>query len=176
MAILRAGPFASSTDSFLDEPVTPTSAIIPVNCGKVSWVFDNFKHFLRVDQDSVLSETYEIGLPNTNVAGVSAADIIADYYYQASSSFIITIQYSSVAVNDSEQDGVSAEFNVYINGQLEFSDSDGSLGREASVSGTENITLPASVVPTKVRLEINTTANGDGTSPADEASGSITVT
>ena len=32
MAILRAGPFASSSDSFLNEPVTPSVSIVPVNC------------------------------------------------------------------------------------------------------------------------------------------------
>ena len=159
MAILRAGPFAISTDSFLDEPVTPTqSSALPVNCAMNDWVVDSWRAKKRIlyliglapDDETV---TYEDG-PTLGASFVvkpgaflSAAAI--EFMYQAVEDTTFSVTYSA--------SGTDPQLSVAVGGSNVFTDSGTS-----SISGTETITLPAAIVPSAVNVNITTDSAGTG--------------
>ena len=159
MAILRAGPFASSTNSFLDEPVTPTRNILPVNCAMNDWVNDSWRAAKRIlyavffepEDDTVTYEdgpTLEASFVETPGAFLSVAAI--EFRYQAAEDTGFTVTYSA--------SGVDPQLTVVIAGSTVFSDYDAS-----SISGTETITLPATIVPAAVNVNISSFSSGTGT-------------
>ena len=156
MAILRAGPFANSTDSFLGEPVTPTnSSALPVNCAMNDWVVDSWRAKKRIlylmifaqDDETV---TYEdgptLGASFVETPGAFLSAAVIEFMYQAAEDTTFTVTYSA--------SGVDPEINVGVGGLSVFTDSGTS-----SISGTETITLPAAIVPSAVN--VNITAEGE---------------
>ena len=160
MAILRAGPFASSTDSFLDEPVTPSrSTPLPVNCAMNDWVNDSWRakkeilYFLVFGPDDE-TVTYEDG-PTLEASfagggGEYFSAAVIEFMYQAAEDTTFTVTYAA--------SGPDPQFNVSVGGENVSSDTGTS-----SISGTETITLPAAVVPAAVNVNITTNGDGSGT-------------
>tara|TARA_R110002153_G_scaffold108695_1_gene249287 strand:+ start:33 stop:530 length:498 start_codon:yes stop_codon:yes gene_type:complete len=159
MAILRAGPFASSTDSFLDEPVTPTaSSALPVNCAMNDWVVDSWRAKKRIlyfvffgpDDETI---TYEdgptLGASFVETPGAFLSAAVIEFMYQAAEDTTFTVTYSA--------SGTDPEANVSVGGSNVFTDSGTS-----SISGTETITLPAAIVPAAVNVNITTDSAGTG--------------
>ena len=157
--ILRAGPFASSTDSFIDEPVTPTqSSPLPVNCAMNDWVVDSWRakkiiFYLIVLEPDDYTVTYEdgptieasfVGTPNAFVSGVGIG-----FMYQAAEETSFSVTYSA--------SGPEPQLSVAVSGSSVFTDTGTS-----SISGTETITLPATVVPSAVNVNITTEGSGTG--------------
>ena len=158
MAILRAGPFASSTDSFLDEPVTPSSAAVPVNCAMNDWLNDGWKaaqyiNILKYEGGYLQSLTYESG-PNIVISRTLdyTTDVDGTLYlrfrYQATEDAEFTFTYSA--------GGVFNEAIVSIDGIVEFADL-GSPPFLDPISGSEVITLPATVLPSLVSVSVGST-------------------
>lgn len=155
-SILRAGPFASSTDSFLNEPGTPTDLTVPVNCAMSDWVNHSWKAFKRIETDG-FSFSYVDG--PTVGASWSVEDIIASgfmsFMYQAAVDTTFNLSYSITG------DGIQgASISVSVDGSFVFFDSDD--GSPASVSGTETIDLPATVVPILVFISGTSALSGGG--------------
>ena len=81
MAILRAGPFASSSDSFLDEPTAATRSTLPVNCAKdtssSSWPW---KCYVLVDGSNDDLESYLSGFQSVSRT-ISESILLGDDSY-----------------------------------------------------------------------------------------------
>ena len=163
MAILRAGPFANSTDSFLDEPAAAPSnidgATLPVNCANYSGSSDWSWKYLKISTVGSESEFFGTAKDQTTISenfindgGFFEGEGLA-FYYQASEDFTFSGSYE---VNAGPQQGSFATFEI-LNGAYQslFSDTD-----VHTVVGGFSITLPAATVPYFVFL--NLSAEGDG--------------
>ena len=160
MAILRAGPFATSADSFIDEPeATGLFSASPVNCAMKHWVVDSWRarksiaYILIFDPDDV-TVTYEDG-PNLGASfaenfGALVSEAKINFMYQAVEDTTFSVTYEVAS-------GTDPEFNVDVGGSRVFTDSGLS-----SISGTETITLPATVVPSEVTVVVWTFFGGTG--------------
>jgi hypothetical protein len=149
MAILRAGPFANSTDSFLDEPAAAPSnidgATLPVNCANYSGSSDWSWKYLKISTVGSASEFFDAAKDQTTISenfinGEFFEGEGLAFYYQASEDFTFSGSYE---VNAGDQQGSFATFEI-LNGAYQslFSDTD-----DYSVSGDFSITLPAATVP-----------------------------
>ena len=163
MPIRRAGPFASSTDSFLNEPATPALFTEPVNCAldfsASTWPW---RHYKRVITNNVTTQTYENGAVDVDesIGGIFSTQAVTTFYYQATEDAEMTVTYNFSASNDP---GLSSNvsFDVFVDGspELELSDSgQGSIGFDGSTS----ITLPEAVVPIRVVLSGFCSPSGGG--------------
>ena len=148
MAILRAGPFASSTESFLNEPATLDTDTQPVNCAmdasSTNWQWK----YLNKGSDFIL--TIKNGFPSdnqSNSGGTASGFSESKWRYQAVEASAFTLTYSGQASGDISE-GVSID--VAVNGVDVFSDS----GSD-SISGTETINIPAAVIPILVLISIS---------------------
>jgi len=163
MAILRAGPFANSTDSFLDEPVgTPSNfdgATLPVNCANYSGSSDWFWQYLKISTVGSASEFFDADKDQTTIEeyfinddGFFEGEGLG-FAYQASENFTFSGSYE---VNAGDQQGSFVTFEI-LNGadQSLFSDTD-----DTSISGDFSITLPAATVPYFVFLKLSAEGSG----------------
>ena len=157
--IWRAGPFATSADSFIDEPVTPgLFSAMPVNCAMNDWVLHSWRavksiaYILIFDPDDV-TVTYEdgptLGASFTGNSGALVSEAKIKFMYQAVEDTTFFVTYSA--------SGTDPEINVRVGGSSVFTDSGTS-----SISGTNTITLPATVVPSEVSVAVWTFSGGIG--------------
>ena len=180
MAILRAGPFATSSSSFLDEPVTPTFSTLPVNCAKDTTSTDwPWRHY---QASTNVTMSYENGLPSLTDSSTSATaeEEVGggfSFRYQAAEAFTMELSYSaSASTAGGFFDTSEVSMNVFLGGNFLFGESDSDTDASgqptsASISGTETINLPASVLPKIVRLSIE----ASGTSPVAGSSASFSA-
>tara|TARA_R110000850_G_scaffold29153_3_gene80707 strand:+ start:2870 stop:3406 length:537 start_codon:yes stop_codon:yes gene_type:complete len=173
MAILRAGPFAISSNSFFDEPATAGLTILPVNCAidtsSASWPWKRYESRQFRGPDSIsTTQSYKNGLPSDSQAvqgggtGATAArvSLLSSWEYQATQDFNITFTYSSESsITGGGFDNARASVNV--NGVEVFLDED-----TTEVNGSTTITLPASVVPSTVGVGVFAQAGRGGTAEA----------
>ena len=184
MAILRAGPFASSSDSFLDEPVTPSVSIVPVNCANdtssSAWPWKYNDDVIKILETHTGCETSGGGenVPTTstsNTTTVSTETATGDFsitssassnlittmtttlsfYYQAAQSFQIKVTYNGLATGDG---------TLYQPDVMKFSDSQNANNPIAgfpSLSGSVTRTLPASVKPALYYAQLDTASGID---------------
>ena len=182
MAILRAGPFASSSDSFLDVPTTVTSSTLPVNCAKdtssSSWPW---KCYVLVDGSNNDLESYLSGFQSIsrNKSGsIPAGDnlrveVSFEFYVQCSSDITFTMAYNLSAISPAYPFS-TASVGVSANG---FGDSDNraddgtGTGVTASLSGSETITISASTKPQKVFFSVSGQSGG----ALSSSSGSVSL-
>lgn len=182
MAILRAGPFASSSDSFLDEPTAATRSTLPVNCAKdtssSSWPW---KCYVSVDGSNDDLESYLSGFQSvsrTKSGSIPAGDNITvevrfDFYVQCLSDITFTMAYNLSATSPAFPFSV-AVVDVAVNG---FSDSDyraddgTGTGVTASLSGSETITISASTKPQIVSFFAIAQSGGN----IEDSSGSVSL-
>jgi hypothetical protein len=164
MAILRAGSFANSTDSFLDEPaqapLNPDGATLPVNCANYSGSSDWSWKYLKISTVGSASEFFDAAKDQTTISenfindgGFFEGEGLS-FSYQASEDFTFSGSYEVNA--GLGQQGSFATFEI-LNGAYQslFSDTD-----VHTVVGGFSITLPAATVPYFVFL--NLSAEGDG--------------
>ena len=179
MAILRAGPFATSDNPstgkfFQDEPdsFTESSArnTFPVNCAHdrtgTSW---NWRYLAFTAEDPA---TGTLRNASTSAAGgddqtshtgsgtaLASFFSIIKYSYQASIDESKNIQYSAEAVFQGIS-GRKIQIQIVVDNELKFSDessaSTGSGTETLSISGTASVDMKASVVPSVVTIELNT--------------------
>ena len=178
MAILRAGPFATSDNPstgkfFQDEPdsFTESSArnTFPVNCAHdrtgTSW---NWRYLAFTAEDPA---TGTLRNASTSAAGgddqkshtgsgvaLDNFHSIVKYSYQASIAESKNIQYSAEAVFQGVT-GRKIQIQIVVDNELKFSDeaSTSSDARETLIiSGTASVDMKASVVPSVVTIDLNT--------------------
>ena len=182
MAILRAGPFATSSSSFLDEPVTPTFSTLPVNCAKDTTSTDwPWRHY---QVSTNVTKSYENGLPSLTDSSSGGNDEIINgsiyFMYQAVEAFTMELSYTaSASTAGGFFDTSEVSINVFVGGNFLFGESDSDTDASgqptsASISGTETINLPASVLPKIVRLSID--ASGTSLVAGSSASFSASLT
>ena len=164
MPILRAGPFASSTDSFLDEPIPATTAA-PVNCASddtsANWEW-RFGFGTRSDGDP-REWNYLDGFPDVSESDPTVGTFsgLSSWYYQATSPFSLTFTYEVIA--DTTTGGFqSATFSIRTKDGNIFFDIDSGFGITATVSGSTTLEFPASVVPTIILINADTDAKAGG--------------
>ena len=151
MAIRRAGPFATSSDSFLDEPVSPNASILPVNCAMSAWVADSWKAAERLrtaSTDAIVS--YVVGpsvSTNFTLDEVSFSFSSAQLFftYQAAEDTSLQMTYSVSASGTSSE----ARAEAIVDDSSVLFETDPS-----SVSGTATINLPATILPKEVQVAI----------------------
>ena len=183
-AILRAGPFASSSDSFLDKPDPAVYDIFPVNCANDTssstwpWRYNKSVNKL-ITRHTGCEETPGGDQPTTSVSNttdilietadqdfsisegatsnyITSMTLKLGFMYQAVESFNIKITFAGLAEASA---GLPAGSVFFEPGPLSFFDSQS----EEPVTGFPSIgdsvtrTLPAAVVPASYSavLELN---------------------
>ncbi len=165
MAILRAGPFANSTDSFLDEPVSPSSAAVPVNCALTDWVNAGWRAYVSVFTSDIfgfpgveISAEYLDGPTlskshtETDQSALSLVDL--RFYYQATADSTLHVTASSNNGGDSNRYCI----RVIVNGVLVAS-KERNPGVFTEID--EDITLPATDgKPVEVFIDVTDESGG----------------
>jgi hypothetical protein len=184
MAILRAGPFASSSDSFLDEPVTPSVSIVPVNCANdtssSAWPWKYNDDVIKILETHTGCETSGGGenVPTTstsNTTTVSTETATGDFsitssassnlittmtttlsfYYQAAQSFQIKVTYNGLATGD------TTLYQPDFMGFIDIQSASGPIEGFPSLTGSVTRTLPASVKPALYYAQLDTASGID---------------
>jgi len=181
MAILRAGPFASSSDSFLDEPTTVTSGTLPVNCAKdtssSSWPW---KCYVLVDGSNDDLESYLSGfqsISRTKSGSIPAGDDITvevsfEFYVQCLSDITFTMAYNLSATSPAfpfSGAGVYWAANGFSDSDVRSTEDESSV--TASLSGSKTITISASTKPQKVSFYALAESGG----AIEDSSGSVSL-
>lgn len=184
MPILRAGPFASGSDSFVDEPSTPVLATLPVNCATNDWLTGSasdraWKAFVdkqALDNDDpaddVNTQTYDGRLNSTELLDDNffTADIIYAFKYQAA--LETGVQVSAIATADTGggTDPITGDpltgtsrVRITVDGSVIVDQSD--TDAESSVTVNQFISMPVSVVPKEVKIEVLADADFNGDAP-----------
>jgi hypothetical protein len=171
MPIKRAGPFASSTNSFLDESETPTSSIVPVNRNNhpsASWKWRAFvSEITGVDEvtfDPIRNEFYqEAGESSFFFAGSqydTGLDISVsfriDFFYQATQEWSFSGSTIPISIND-EGGGLGPGYSVRVTvaGTEVFNEGEFEASADVSI---DSVVFPASVVPKRVQINVSATA------------------
>jgi len=162
-AILRAGPFATRSDAFRNEPTSFGINIVPVNCanfanyyGATNWPW---KFGVRNQgEGQYLTQPAgdeQAGFSFSSSTGFIEGDGIF-FAYQAATSFTLTGAYEGAA---GFQQGSFITFEI-LNGddQSLFFDTD-----DTRIDGNFSITLPAAIVPYFLELRLT----GEGSFIAD---------
>jgi len=184
MAILRAGPFASSSDSFLDEPTTATLGTYPVNCANdtssSAWPWKYNDEVIKSLETHTGCETSGGGeneptTSTSNTTTVSTETATGDFsitssassnhittmttrlsfYYQAAQSFQIKVTYDGLATGDGTL--YQPDFMGFVDTQNASSPIQGF----PSLSGSVTRTLPASVKPALYYAQLDTASGID---------------
>ena len=151
MAILRAGPFASSSGSFLDEPGSPNASILPVNCAMSDWVVDSWRAAERLRTASTDAIISYVDGPSVSTSftlssvGLSWSSAQLFFTYQAAEDTSLEMTYSVSASGQAAE----ARAQASVDDSSVLFDSDPS-----SVSGTVTIDLPATIIPKEVQVAI----------------------
>jgi hypothetical protein len=181
MAILRAGPFASSSDSFLDEPTAATRSTLPVNCAKdtssSSWPW---KCYVLVDGSNDDLESYLSGFQSVSrtksgsilLGNDMEVEVSFEFYVQCLSDITFTMAYNLSATSPAFP---FSGAGVYW-GANGFSDSDARSTEDgtpvtASLSGSKTITIPASTKPQKVSFFAFAESGGN----IEDSTGSVSI-
>lgn len=166
MAILRAGPFASSSDSFLDEPDEVDFNVVPVNCAlddtSSNWPW-KFYQSLFDPASSTYVRTYEDGLPDLNESinsGPDGVSVNVAFYYQAVSDFKISISYS-LGTTSTSVGLFTASARVQVDGVDVYNEDDLDGDEDNTVEKTTEQTLPEAIVPKRVSILL-TMEDADG--------------
>ena len=150
-AILRAGPFATSSDSFVDEPGSAIESTVPVNCAMNNWTSDNWKLMSKkvfstgspphsdgsityVSGPTVSQSTNSTGV---DPSGITSCSILFEFRTQAAVAFDIKVSASASATRGSGSAG------------FEFSLTNGTTVIESgsTFSNSQTVTIQPSVLP-----------------------------
>ena len=154
MSILRAGPFAISSDSFLNEPESPNSSILPVNCAMGDWEVDKWRAAKRKRISGGSPSVSYVDGPSVSTGftlssvGSSFSSAQFFFFYQAVEDTSLQMTYS-VSASGAVFGVPEARAAASVDDFEVFNDSDPS-----SVSGTVTIDLPATILPKSVEVAI----------------------
>ena len=177
--ILRAGPFASSTNSFLDRPDPVSTSIFPVNCAKDNQAFWPWRAYLQTNRTNISSAENIVRSYTTDTfievvgepfeASISFffcdASAVFNFYYQAAQDW----QFSSGSELNIQYAG--GDFYEYryriIGGTVEVDEQeDGLTSPDSQEFDISTITFPATVVPRRVSILASVQTTFEGSSPA----------
>ena len=167
-AILRAGPFATSSDSFVDEPGSAIESTVPVNCAMNNWKSDNWKLMSKkvfttgsspfscssiayLNGPSVSQSTNS---SSADPSGFTSCSILFEFRTQAAVEFDIKVSASASATNGTGSAG------------FEFSISDETTVEEtgSTFSNEQTVTIQPSVLPRTFRTQISVVDAADSVS------------
>ena len=149
MPIKRAGPFASSTNSFLDEPETPDESVVPVNCNKHQSATWPWRAFVFLQGEGILEGLYKSGPVSETVENdldTGIGIITVKFAYQATESWSFSgSQYST----DTAQGSLTDVITVSIDGDEVFSDEGQILN-----GSLDEVVFPSASVPKIVEISL----------------------
>ena len=167
-AILRAGPFANSSNYFVDEPGSASASIFPVNCAMNNWANDNWKLMSKksfttgsppfsdlsiayINGPSVSQSTNSTG---TDPNGFTGCDILFEFRTQAAVEFDIKVSASASATNGTG--GAGFEFSITNETTV--------VESGTNFSNSQTVTIPPSVFPRTFRTQISVADSADSVS------------
>ena len=167
-AILRAGPFATSSDFFVDEPGSAIESTVPVNCAMNNWTSNNWKLMSKkvFTTDSPPFSDSSIAYLNgpsvsqsTNSAGIdpggfTSCSILFEFRTQSAVEFDIKVSASASATNGTGSAGF--EFSIINQTTVEETGS--------TFSNSQTVTIQPSVLPRIFRTRISVTDAADSVS------------
>tara|TARA_R110002012_G_scaffold254790_1_gene433916 strand:- start:42 stop:617 length:576 start_codon:yes stop_codon:yes gene_type:complete len=173
-AILRAGPFASEDDSFLDQPEPINvnglgAGIVPVNCASAFPFRTNISR--RIDGASSLEAEIQLKESGSELAHASNTGqngshlLFVSFRYQAAIDFNITLNFVASVVADSARVRFLLQKSMGVVGQVTTLYSRNVSGSSLNVDLNEDfvISLPASVKPQFIGFGLNCTVFGSPT-------------
>jgi hypothetical protein len=174
MAILRAGPFASSSDSFLNEPVNPSASIVPVNCANdtssSAWPWGYVANTSQVITNHTGWEQTPSGESPTNTTTEGSSEeleTLTGSSFSKSLSVNTNLEASvSVSLRFTYQAFIDFDITVNYSGSVSSGGPSiivrdgGSSSDTGSFSETETITLPRAVKPASVSVSLTSQATG----------------
>jgi hypothetical protein len=178
--ILRAGPFATLSSSFVNQPSSFTGSgaknTYPVNCAHdrtaANW---NWKYLAFTAEDPATgtlrnaSTSAAGGDDQTSHTGSGVAldnfHSIVKYSYQASIAESKNIQYSASGFFQGVT-GRKIKIQIVVDNVVKFSDESSAStglpeGETLTISGTATVDMKASVVPSVVSIDLNTEDSSD---------------
>ena len=158
-AILRAGPFATSSDSFVDEPGSAIESTVPVNCAMNNWKSDNWKLMSKKVfttssppfSDSLIaypngpSVSKSTNSSSADPSGFTSCSILFEFRTQAAVEFDIKVSASASSTNGTG----SAGFEFSISGETTVSETG------STFSNSQTVTIQPSVLPRIFRTQIS---------------------
>jgi hypothetical protein len=188
MAILKAGPFANSTESFFNEPspVLPSnfqdSLIIPSNCASEFPFKCYVSRFYREnnagqsDAEFKLSESGELGSVNLESQPRSHS-VYLMFRYQAAQDFSVNLKYTISASATSARVAYLVSKKIGLNSKetIDSKFNHQLSGDPINLDEGINITLEASVNPKFVGFSVNFTVSPGASSDLTSES-SIIIT
>jgi hypothetical protein len=164
MPIKQAGPFASSSDSYLDKPDNAIESVIPVNCAKDNKEFWPFRIYSQKFEGSGVQREYTAntnqsanGVPFLNPEldlAVVSANLVCRFSYQAMQSFSFA-EGSKIEIEYG--DGELTIWSASVSGSTvplnEEAEEESAGTQEFNLSG---FVFPASVVPRIVDIRCST--------------------
>ena len=154
MPIKQAGPFADSSDSFLDEPISPTLAILPVNCAKDNQSFWPWKavivEYSGTDIDPVFAPEISVGSVDLSeeITALEEDTLIlkVNFAYQAMQSWSFSGTEYGVTIDST----LGQSLVIKVNDSVVYSDSVTDEPFEDSTFDT--VIFPASTTPLRVEI------------------------
>ena len=164
-AILRAGPFANSSNYFVDEPGLASESIFPVNCAMNNWANDNWKLMSKkvFTTDSPPFSNSSIAYINgpsvsqsksstgTDPSGFTSCSILFEFRTQAVVAFDVRVSATASSTNGTG----SAGFELSIIDETTVNETG------SSFSNSQTVTIPPSVLPRTFRTQISVTDSSD---------------
>jgi len=160
--IRRAGPFATTSDSFQNLPTTPTENIYPVNCAddvnNSNWPW---RYYRRDNFGEAITIGVVEGSGSTGASSLSFAEGTQIWFsYQSAAAWDFIFSYSAATTGNGQSEDVSIRIFNPITDIDFFANSDSGYGVSASISGTlETISLPRAVVPAFVKISFTAETN-----------------
>jgi hypothetical protein len=157
MAILRAGPFATSSDSFVDleNDITDQRDVFPVNCNNYATNFWEWRARVLIvkDTQTLTLKNQDDGLFEINESSTSDDFVVeVQFCYQAVNAW----SFSGSSYLASAEDSGASTIVVFVGFENEvFSDTDISeeFGQGTQVTGSiDSIVFPPAVLPQYVRI------------------------
>jgi len=154
IGIIRAGPWASFTNSFLPQPDLLTDTALPVNCANYYADFWPWICLSRYD-DALVGVDYEIEPAVDGIVSVQKearlwrwkyTELVLMWRYQAMNQYTLTVSYFAGFVDLAT---ISATF--WVDERVVFADNQNNV---LFMGGTESITLPPATVPKRVLLRL----------------------
>lgn len=173
MAILRAGPFANSTDSFLDSG-TPVNCANDTSSSAWPWkyndgvtkslethtgcevVSESGENFPTTSTSNTTTISTETATGDFSITSSASSNLITkmtttlSFYYQAAQSFQIKVTYNGLATGD------TTLYQPDLMGFFDSQTTSGPIEGFPSLSGSVTRTLPASVKPALYYAELET--------------------
>ena len=156
--ILRAGPYASATNSFITNYPAGfqvfNNLVLPVNCNTTDWVNDEWQAMMLFvnDHNNVVEELFPMENDGTLTFNLGTLDRSGDHEgiyfgYQAANNFTLTGTFSASPSFGGSVEDFGFGIGDVLNLRRYFT--------APTLSGTFSVTLPSAIVPKFVNLSLD---------------------